>query len=189
MPLIFFCVSSSTFLCASLNAAIIRSCSISTSPATSGSILTLVTFFWPSMPTVTMPPPAEASTRISATSSCIFCCIFWACCIMACMFPGIFMRRSPSRLLTFLQIANGAHLAFREQFLKALHFRMRQGTLRRFIFRRLGRSPGHGGCFSHAQRELDGPARHAPYRRFELLPFQEQLIHFGSRENDLGRAL
>ena len=45
---------------------------------------------------VTMPPPAEASTRICAISCCSFSCICCACCIICCMLPGIFTLATPS---------------------------------------------------------------------------------------------
>ena len=54
-------------------------------PAASGSILTESRFFWPSMPTVTIPPPAVASTLICAISCCIFSCMR---CMDADMFGG-----------------------------------------------------------------------------------------------------
>src|SRR5580658_6515550 len=100
------------------------SCSISMSPATSGSILTAVTFFLPSMCTVTIPPPAEASTRMSAISSCIFFCICSAFCIMACMFPGSFI--CPALLF---QIADHADLRVGEQFLEAADLGVGEGAL------------------------------------------------------------
>src|ERR1035437_683743 len=93
MPPIFCCTSPSTFLTASLQAATTISCSISTSPATSGSILILSRFFWPSICTVTMPPPAEASTLIWATSCWSFsctCCAWRIICCICCMLPGNF---------------------------------------------------------------------------------------------------
>src|SRR6185312_10570497 len=132
MPPIFPCASSSTFFAASLNAAIIMSCNISTSPATSGSILTPRTFFWPSILTETMPPPADASTRIAAISSCSFCCICWACFIMDCMLPGIFIVS----LVLFIQISHGTNVSAREQFLKPLHAGMGQCTLCHVIVNR-----------------------------------------------------
>src|ERR1700730_8706946 len=135
MPPIFSCVASSTFFDASLKAASTMSCSISTSPATSGSIFTAVTIFLPSIPTVTMPPPAVASTRISAISSCIFFCICSACFIMACMFPGSFINP-----VLLLQISHHADLCVREHLLETPHFRMRKRTLRHVVLRwlRLG---------------------------------------------------
>src|SRR5277367_1580900 len=120
-PPIFCCASSSTFFEASLKAAITMSCSISTSPATSGSILTPVTFFLPSIFTTTMPPPAEASTRISAISSCSFFCICSACFIMACMFPGSFIG-------LFLQVSHYADLSVGEHLLESPHLGMREGA-------------------------------------------------------------
>src|SRR6185369_16429111 len=56
------------------------------------------------MPTVIMPPPAVASTRICAIFSCIFSC---ACCawrMICCMFPGSFTY-------LLLEVANFAHFA------------------------------------------------------------------------------
>src|SRR5579864_5667173 len=102
IPPIFPLICSSTFFTASLDAATIMSCNISRSPATSGSIFTASMFFWPSICTVTMPPPAVASTLISAISCCSFSCIFCACCIIACMLPGNFTS-------LLLEVSNPAH--------------------------------------------------------------------------------
>ena len=99
------------------------SCSISTSPATSGSIFTAVTFFLPSIFTVTMPPPADASTRISAISSCSCFCICSACFIMACILAGF------HSLALFFQISHHADLSVREHFLEPLDFGIRQRPL------------------------------------------------------------
>src|SRR6266542_2734481 len=94
MPPIFCAISSSAFRCASLIAATIRSCNISTSSfdTTSGSIFSDSNCLVPLIVTVTMPPPAVASTRNSAICFCICSCICLACCIMAWMFI-----RSPRR--------------------------------------------------------------------------------------------
>ena len=71
-------------------AATIRSCSISTSSleTTSGSIVSCWICFEPLMTTVTMPPPAVASTRISAICFCRRSCICCACFIIWLMFMG-----------------------------------------------------------------------------------------------------
>src|SRR5437879_2640972 len=137
MPPIFCLASSSTFFTASLQAATTRSCSISTSPATSGSIFTLSRFFWPSIFTDTIPPPAEASTRICASSCCRRSCICCACFIMVCMFPGSFMSgllvQFRTALLIYLfQVADRAHFAAKN-FAKALHLRIRQCALGHFV--------------------------------------------------------
>src|SRR6185312_3109561 len=131
MPPILRCDSSSTFLTASAQASTTRSCSISTSPATSGSIFTAVTALWPSILTVTMPPPAEPSTRISAISACMRSCICCACFIMACMLPGIFI------VLRLLQIAYVAHFAAK-QLAETLHIGMVEGSVGYFVLRRRG---------------------------------------------------
>jgi hypothetical protein len=71
------------FLRASVTAASTRSCSISTSPA-STTLLSIVTesTCWPPVArTMTMPPPALPSTSRVLSSSCkavIFFCIIWA---------------------------------------------------------------------------------------------------------------
>src|SRR5271165_3854032 len=124
-PPILCWISSSTRLLASFIAASTISCSISTSPATSGSILTAETFFLPSIFTETIPPPADASTRISAISSCILFCICCACFIICCMFPGSFMVS----IRLFLQVSHGPYLRVREEFLKPLHFRVGERAL------------------------------------------------------------
>src|SRR5262245_51232141 len=79
---------SSTLRLASFTAAAIRSCSISTSSfdTTSGSILIDCTCLAPLTTTVTMPPPAEASTRRSLMRFCSCSCICLACCITSRMF-------------------------------------------------------------------------------------------------------
>src|ERR1039458_7795951 len=63
-----------------------RSCSISTSPAltASGSILMASTCLRPSILTVTVPPPAEASTTVCSIFFCStsYCCL--ACDISSC---------------------------------------------------------------------------------------------------------
>src|SRR5258707_8480707 len=110
-----------------------------------------------------MPPPAEASTRISATSSCIFCCIFCACCILACMLPGIFMA------LTLLQISHRADLAVRKHFLESPHLRMRESAAGDFVFLGRGRCHGRLRGFAVLDRDLDGSACHSAYGRFEFL--------------------
>ena len=162
-----FCVSSSTFLVASLQAASTRSCSISTSPATSGSILTPVTFLWPSILTVTMPPPAEASTRISATPPASSAAssgpaASWPACFRAfsCfVLPQISDRRAPG---------------FREKFLEPLHFRMSPAlaTLRRLpgrgvACRRRAARPS-GGLLADLDRDPDRLAHHALHGGFEV---------------------
>ena len=83
--------SSLTPRTASLTAAMIMSCSISTSSGSraSGSMVRLTSSISPLTVTLTMPPPAEASTvwdlRFScAAASCS--CILRACFIICCMF-------------------------------------------------------------------------------------------------------
>src|SRR5450756_851993 len=102
------------------------SCNISTSPATSGSILTLNRFFWPSMVTVTMPPPAVAVTLISAISCCIFSCICCAWRIICCILPGSFT-------CLLLEVANFAYFPA-EDFAESPHFRVGQRAARDFVF-------------------------------------------------------
>src|SRR5215469_5839532 len=99
-------------------AAVIRSCSISTSPdfTASGSILRLSNCLRPSILTVTVPPPDEASTTIS----CIFLCSVSYCCLacdISCwrLNPPI----APSLLLVPL-VDDGANLGA-EFFLQAAH--------------------------------------------------------------------
>src|SRR5690606_36349240 len=84
MPCIWLASASSTLRCASLMAATIRSWSISTSSfdTTSGSMVSERRLLWPLTATVTMPPPDEASTVISAICFCRRSCICCACCII-----------------------------------------------------------------------------------------------------------
>src|SRR3982751_1623607 len=118
------------------------SCNISTSPATSGSILMLSRFFWPSIDTVTMPPPAVAVTLIRAISYCIFSCICCAWRIICCMLPGSFT-------VLLLEIADFAYFAA-EYFAEALYFGICQRATGGVVFfGRLGRGQrnrrGRGG--------------------------------------------
>src|SRR5690348_8012639 len=78
--------SSSTRRDASFTAASTKSCSISWSlPAkTSGSIFTSVSCFCPFIFTLTIPPPAVASTRISPRRCSRFSCICHNCAIICC---------------------------------------------------------------------------------------------------------
>src|SRR5271157_6407452 len=129
MPPILACVSASTFLTASLEAATIMSCNISTSPATSGSIFTVSRFFCPSMVTVTMPPPAEASTLTCAISCCSFsciCCAWRIICCICCMLPGSFMW-------LLLEVSNFSNFAAK-YFAEALHFGIGQRAGGDFVF-------------------------------------------------------
>src|SRR5712692_3776384 len=84
----FCCISSSALRWASLIAATMRSCSISTSSfeTTSGSIFSDCTCLAPLTTTVTMPPPASPSTRSSAICFCRRSCICCACFIISWMF-------------------------------------------------------------------------------------------------------
>src|ERR1035437_3433386 len=126
MPPIFCWICASTCLTASPHAARTMSCNISTSPATSGSILTLSRFFWPSMVTVTMPPPAVAVTLISAISCCIFSCICCAWRIICCILPGSFT-------CLLLEVANFAYFAAGD-FAEMPHFRVGKSPARDFVF-------------------------------------------------------
>ena len=126
MPPILTEACSSTFLAASLQAATIMSCSISTSPATSGSIFTPSTFFWPSILTLTMPPPAE---RFDAD-----CCNFLLQLLLhllRLLHHGLHIARKfhrSSRIL-FIQISHGSDMGVRKKLLKTLHARVGQGSL------------------------------------------------------------
>src|SRR5260370_26608764 len=176
MPLIFCLVSSSTFFTASLQAATTISCSISTSPATSGSILTARTFLWPSIFTVTIPPPEDASTRISATSCCMRSCICFACFIMFCMLPGNFMS-------LLLQIADRANLAA-EYLLKFFHFRIGQRPGRSLALGRLASDGGRRrrGALSRGDRDLHRPAKNAPNRLIDVVRFHAEKERLGRCE-------
>src|SRR6266851_8246837 len=161
-PLIFCCVCSSTFFTASLHAATTISCSISTSPATSGSIFTASTFLWPSIFTVTIPPPAEASTRMRATSCCMRSCICCACFIMFCMLPGSFTY-------LLLQIANRSNLAA-EYFLEPFHFRIAQRARRGFVrWRLLGSRRRRRSRLAGRDLDLHRPARETADRLVQVV--------------------
>src|ERR1039457_2715084 len=170
----------STFFTASLQAATIMSCSISTSPATSGSILTASRFFCPSILTVTMPPPAEASTLIKAISCASFSCICCAwriiCCVLP-MLPGSFTLR-------LLQVSNFADFARGEDFAEALHFGMGKRAAGGLVFRD-GRRGGRGRrCGSRrgvANLETDAqrPAETFAHRLFEGAVAKVERVGFG----------
>ena len=85
-PPIFSWTASSTLRAASFTAAVTRSWSISTSSllTTSGSIFRLLTFFWPSITTRTMPPPEVASISSAAISRWTRSCACWSC-FMSCL--------------------------------------------------------------------------------------------------------
>src|SRR5262249_32812017 len=77
---VFFCPASSPRREASREAASTRSWRVSTSFGSTqvGSMRTESISFVPDISTVTIPPPADASTRRASSSSCIFDCIAWA---------------------------------------------------------------------------------------------------------------
>src|SRR5450631_926008 len=156
MPPIFCWICASTCLTASPHAASIMSCNISTSPATSGSIFTLSRFFWPSMATVTMPPPAVAVTLMSAISCCIFSCICCAWRIICCILPGSFT-------CLLLEVANFTYFAA-EDFAEALHFGVGQRPAGDIV---AGFVPGRRGerdrrrsraGFQNGELQAQGPA-------------------------------
>src|SRR6185369_1367657 len=140
------------------------SCNISTSPATSGSIFTLSRFFWPSMVTVTMPPPAVAVTLISAISCCIFSCICCAWRIICCMLPGSFTY-------LLLEVANFAYFAA-EDFTETLDFRVGKRAAGDFVLRVGLWRRGHADrCrvrgLSCAELDAQGPAEDFAHGLFE----------------------
>src|SRR5262249_1953967 len=147
-----------------LAAATIISCSISTSPATSGSILTASRFFCPSICTDTIPPPAAASTRIWAISCWIFSC---TCCIwriFCCMLPGIFM-------CLLLEISDFVDLTV-EHFAEALHFGVGERTAGGFVFLGLGTLNGSRdrlGRFFHADFDAHGAIGDLPDGLLQLI--------------------
>ena len=91
-PPIFSWIVSSTLRAASLTAAVTRSCSISTSSllTTSGSMRSETRFFWPSITTLTMPPPAAASIWRAAISCCMRSCACCSCFMSFCGLPNGF---------------------------------------------------------------------------------------------------
>src|SRR5664279_3591907 len=175
-PAVFAWICVSTCLTASPHAARIISWSISTSPATSGSILTLSRFFWPSMPTVTMPPPAVAVTLIRAISCCIFSCICCAWRIICCMLPGSFTY-------LLLEIANFAYFAA-EDLAEVLHFRVGQCAAGNFVLRiafgRRGDAEGGrcGGRLAGSELQAQRPSEDLLERRFEGAILKIQRVGF-----------
>src|ERR1039458_6644996 len=169
----------STFFTASLPGATIMSCSISTSPATSGSILTANRFFCPSILTVTMPPPAEASTLIRAISCASFSCICCAWRIICCMLPGSFTLR-------LLQVSNFANFSRGKDFAEALHFGMGQRAAGGLILgdgRRCGPWCGFGRGRPIADLETDAqrPAEAFAYGLFEAAVAKVERVGFGGQ--------
>src|SRR5512145_1938402 len=83
-------MAASTFREASFTAARMRSWSISTSSGftASRSRVMLMRLFWPSMVTLTMPPPALASTTRAAISACMRSWACWSCFISFWGFKG-----------------------------------------------------------------------------------------------------
>src|ERR1017187_8801708 len=179
MPPIFCWICASTCLTASPHAASIMSCNISTSPATSGSIFTLSRFFWPSMVTVTMPPPAVAVTLISAISCCIFSCICcaWriACCI-CCILPGSFT-------CLLLEVANFTNFAA-EDFAETAHFRVGKSPagdiVRGFGFGRCGERDWRQrrAGFRAGELQAHGPAEDCAYGCVEAVILEKQRVGF-----------
>src|SRR5829696_3613805 len=101
-PPIAFCWSSSAERSASLSAAVTMSWSISTSSGStaSGSIWSVCTRMSPEMTTLTMPPPAVASTVSDLSFSCASCCwasIAWACSSILLRLGGWGIRWIPPR--------------------------------------------------------------------------------------------
>src|SRR5262245_17227759 len=84
IPCICLAIASSALRCASWSAATIRSCLIQTSSfeTASGSIFSDWTALEPLITTVTMPPPAVASMRMSSICFCMRSCICCACFII-----------------------------------------------------------------------------------------------------------
>src|SRR5689334_9376321 len=122
-----------------------RSCSISTSSfhTTSGSILIDWICLAPLTTTVTMPPPALASTRSSAICFCRRSCICCACFIICWMFiRGL-------HLLHVTDVGTGEHVEQR------LHARIGQRLrfqLALFLVARALRTPGR--CFDEREGDL-----------------------------------
>ena len=128
IPPIFFCVSSSTFLTASLQAAITRSCSISTSPATSGSIFTPVTFLWPS---IFDGHHAAAGGSFHADQRDLLLHLLLH--LLRLLHHGLHVS-GHFHSQSLLQISDGTHLAVREHFLEALDFGIGKRPRGDFVF-------------------------------------------------------
>src|ERR1017187_5364601 len=177
--------SSSTFFTASLHAATIMSCSISRSPATSGSILTASRFFCPSILTVTMPPPAEASTLIRAISCASFSCICCAWRIICCMLPML----PGSFTLRLLQVSNFTDFARGEDFAEALHFGMGQraaGGLVPGDGRRRGRGCGGRRGVAHLEPDAQRPAETFAHGFLEGAVAKVEGVGFGGHHLQVG---
>src|ERR1035438_2522930 len=176
----------STFFTASLQAATIMSCSISTSPATSGSILTASRFFCPSILTVTMPPPAEASTLIRAISCASFSCICCAWRIICCMLPGSFTLR-------LLQVSNFTDFARGEDLAETLHFGMGKRAAGGLVFRngwrggcRGGRGRGGRRGFANLKTDAQGPAETFAHGLLEAAVAKVERVGFGGHHLQVG---
>src|SRR4051794_12862352 len=105
-PPSFVCWSSCAARIPSLTAARTMSCSRSGSSGSiaSRAIAIDLTTRSPDTLTLTIPPPAEASTSSCLRASCassMSCCIFWTCFIICCMFGGWGIRLSLAFLVVF----------------------------------------------------------------------------------------
>src|SRR6202020_958731 len=133
-------IASSARRPASLNAAVIRSSSISTSAGlelrlmtAEPSILSCNTCFCPFIFTVTAPPPEEASTTVWLSFSCIWSCMWRACSSISCIFKG-FTTYSTFPSSTFVagiialvsQVEHAAHFGV-EHLLRLAHQWIAQG--------------------------------------------------------------
>src|ERR1039457_6545276 len=176
----------STFFTASLQAATIMSCSISTSPATSASILTASRFFCPSILTVTMPPPAEASTLIRAISCASFSCICCAWRIICCMLPGSFTLR-------LLQVSNFTDFARGENLAETLHFGMGQRAAGGLVLRdgrrgecRRGRRCGGRPAFPNLKTDAQRFAETFAHGLLEAAVAKVERVGFGGYHLQVG---
>src|SRR5687767_8980750 len=163
MAEVFSWISPSTLRVASLTAATMRSWSMATSSllTTSGSMVTERSAFRPSISTLTMPPPAVASTEMAAISCCRRSCICWNCFISLRGSPNGFTP--PPLWLGFAHV----HDARAEQVQRLLHRGLPRRLLHQVLpaclhHRRRLVSLGRGRARSdaHLRRTTSGLGRH-----------------------------
>src|SRR6266700_4141761 len=160
-----FAASSRERSMASLTAATTRSCSISTSPATSGSMVIERSFCWPVTRALTAPPPAEASTSSFSRSAWTFaiwlciCCICFSIFIWFCISRSLLQRPNSNDLGLQLPLGSLDH---------GILLRC-QGPGRRALRR-------HGRGVEQAQVQPDRRAEPRPHQRFHLPDALERLL-------------
>src|SRR3954447_9617148 len=183
-PPSFVCWSSWAARRPSLTAASTMSWSSSGSSGSiaSGAMVIALTTRSPDTLTLTIPPPAEASTSscLSASwASSMSCCIFWTCFIICCMFGGWGI----SGLAFLLVVWTGDDLLGIELCHQARDELVLRGRRRPLVGRELAQLEGHlqrpAGQAAH--RRLDHRAMlrgvdHSPFERLSAVEGDDELV-------------